>query len=117
MVLAPAPVPSLSPLSLPPLPLPHGLTQAPGWPALPLPRSPQATAESSGTTSGASTARAAAVLTSVLRDPDPRAVAERSGAVAKPEAVAALRQMLESRAFFHEATDELERRVHRRDPH
>ena len=59
--------------------------------------------------------RAVAVVARALSDPDPRAVAERSGAVAKPEAIVALRQMLGSRAYFHEATDELERRTHRRE--
>jgi hypothetical protein len=61
-------------------------------------------------------ARAVAIVQRVLRDPDPRQLAERSGASASPAAVAALRQMLGSRAYFHEATDELERRGLRRAP-
>jgi hypothetical protein len=61
-------------------------------------------------------ARAIAIVQRVLRDPDPRQVAERSGAAASPAAIAALRQMLGSRAYFHEATDELERRGLRRAP-
>jgi hypothetical protein len=59
-------------------------------------------------------ARAVAIVQRVLRDPDPRQVAERSGATASPAAVIALRQMLSSRAYFHETTDELERRGQRR---
>ena len=58
--------------------------------------------------------RAVTTVQQVLLDPDPKAVAERSGAVASPAAVTALRQLLESRAYFHEATDELERRAARR---
>jgi hypothetical protein len=58
--------------------------------------------------------RALAIVQKVLRDPDPKAVAERSGAAPTPEAIEALRQMLQSRAWFHEATDELERRGMRR---
>jgi hypothetical protein len=61
-------------------------------------------------------ARARAIVARVLDDPDPKAVAERSGAAPTPAAIAALRQMLESRAYFHEATDELERRGVRRSP-
>jgi hypothetical protein len=61
-------------------------------------------------------ARAIAIVQRVLRDPDPRQVAERSGAVASPAAVDALRKMLGTRTYFHEATDELERRGLRRSP-
>ena len=60
--------------------------------------------------------RAVAIVQRVLRDPDPRQVADRSGAAASPAAVAALRQMLATRAYFHEATEELERRGLRRAP-